>query len=40
MKFQVWGKNGWRTAYVLYPMLHQNLVMFKDYGIKCRVVET
>jgi hypothetical protein len=39
VKFQVWGKYGWCTAYVRYGMLHQNLTLMRAYGIKCRVVE-
>lgn len=39
LKFQVWGKHGWCTAYVKLSMLHANATLMRAYGIKFRVVE-
>lgn len=38
VKFQVWGKHGWCTAYVWWPLLTQNAQLFASYGIKHRCV--
>lgn len=38
VKFQVWGKHGWCTAYVKSEMLMTNITLMRGYGIKFRVV--
>lgn len=39
VKFQVWGKYGWCTAYVKADMLMANVALMRGYGIKFRVVD-
>jgi hypothetical protein len=39
VKFQVWGKYGWCTAYAKVSMLHANISLMRGYGIKFRIVE-
>jgi hypothetical protein len=38
VKFQVWGKYGWCTAYAKVSMLHANISLMRGYGIKFRIV--
>lgn len=37
VKFQVWGKHGWCTAYVKSEMLFKNIKLFSQYDIKVKV---
>lgn len=37
VKFQVWGKHGWCTAYCKVEMVSHNIMAFLRYGIGVRV---